>query len=224
MRTIAKLFGRSPFVPLQRHMEKVVECVDIGLKAFESLQKGDYANVLEIAKQVSVLEHDCDQIKHDIQSQLPRGIFMPIDRRNLLEMLQQQDQLADQIENVVTLLTLREIQLPQPLAADFKKLLDKNLEAFHGAVKIVNELDELLETGFGGAEAEQVREMVMAVAKSEHEADQLQITLLRGLFDETHRLSAAEMILWDKVFKEVSGLANVSERLANSIRRTLELK
>ena len=224
MRTIAKLFGRSPFVPLQRHMEKVVECVDIGLKAFESLQKGDYATVLEIAKQVSVLEHDCDQIKHDIQSQLPRGIFMPIDRRNLLEMLQQQDQLADQIENVVTLLTLREIQLPQPLAADFKKLLDKNLEAFHGAVKIVNELDELLETGFGGAEAEQVREMVMAVAKSEHEADQLQITLLRGLFDETHRLSAAEMILWDKVFKEVSGLANVSERLANSIRRTLELK
>jgi len=28
MRTIAKLFGRSPFVPLQMHMEKVAECID----------------------------------------------------------------------------------------------------------------------------------------------------------------------------------------------------
>lgn len=224
MRTIAKLFGQSPIVPLQAHMEVVAQCVQKVKQLFDALRRGDQAQIEILADETSKLEFEADQIKHDIQSHLPKRMFMAIDRARILDILAVQDNLADKAENVGVLLTLKAMNLPDWLADDFNAFLNKNIEAFEGVRAIINQLDELLETGFGGGEAERVLRMVEEVAHMEHEVDLIQRQMLKSLFANEGDLTTGDFFLWTKLFKQIGDLSNLSERLANRVRRTLELK
>lgn len=224
MRTIAKLFGQSPIVPLQAHMEKVSQCVEKVKQMFQALTQGEQATIEKLAEETSALEYEADQIKHDIQTHLPKRMFMAIDRSRILDILGVQDNLADKAENIGVLLTFKAMTMPDWLAEDFNTFLNKNVEAFEGAKAIINQLDELLETGFGGDEAERVLRMVEQVAHMEHEVDVIQRQMLKSLFANEEGLSTGEFFLWTKLFKQVGDLSNLSERLANRVRRTLDLK
>lgn len=224
MRTIAKLFGQSPIVPLQAHMEVVAQCVEKVKQMFIALQNGDQAAIETMAVETSKLEYEADQIKHDIQSHLPKRMFMAIDRSRILDILAVQDNIADKAENIGVLLTLKAMAMPDWLKGDFDAFLAKNIEAFEGGRAIINQLDELLESGFGGDEAERVLRMVEGVAKTEHEVDLVQRQMLKSLFANEAGMSAGEFFLWTKLFKQVGDLSNLAERLANRVRRTLELK
>ena len=224
MRTIAKLFGRSPFVPLQSHMTKVCACVDTIVEAFEALARGDYEQIDALAKVISELEHEADQVKYDIQNHLPKRMFLAVDRGKLLEILSTQDSIADKCENIAVLLTLKRIGMPPVLREMFKSYLTKNVEAFYAARDIIEQFDELVATRFGGVEAERVKQMVDTVAYKEHEVDLIQRDLLKVLFSLDDQMSVSEFHLWNHIVRQVSELSNVSERLANRVRTTLVLK
>lgn len=224
MRTIAKLFGRSPFVPLQSHMAKVCACVDKIVEIFDALVHDDYERVNTLAKVISELEHEADQVKYDIQNHLPKKMFLAVDRSKLLDILSTQDSIADKCENIAVLLTLKQVHMPQVLHEKFKSYLGKNVEAFYAAHNIINQFDELVETRFGGVEAERVKQMVDDVAYKEHEVDLMQRDLLKVLFSLDGQMSISEFHIWNHIMQQVSELSNVSERLANRVRTTLVLR
>lgn len=224
MRSIAKLFGKSPFVPLQVHMDKVADCVTKIPAIVDAYLQGDQDRVNTLAEETSNLEHAADEVKHDIQNHLPRGMFLAVDRGKLLEILSVQDSIADKAENLGALLTLKVCSSPPVFEEQFRVFLKKNIEAFDAARGINRELDELLTTSFGGAEAHRVVEMVQTVARLEHEADRLQHDLLKSLFANEDKLSHGEFYLWTRIFRQVSELSNLSERLANRIRTLLTVK
>lgn len=227
MLTILNLFGRSPFAPLKSHMDKVSQCVQKVGDLFEAIQSGDSAKVAEIAQRISELEHQADLTKNDIRNHLPKSMFLAIDRQQLLEILGIQDAIADRAEDIAVLVTLKKIVMPASLAHDFQAFLAKNMESFYGVRAIMNELHDLVESSFGGIEAEKVRAMVEEVAYREHEADVIQHTLLKGLIaleDTPHELKASSFYLWTRIFQAVGDISNLSEKLANRMRMTLDLK
>ncbi len=224
MRTIAGLFGKSPFTPLQRHMQSVRECIDKVPVLFEELEKNDYEGISRTAKEISNLEHVADLTKNDIRLNLPKGLFLPVDRGNLLEILSLQDSLADKAEDIGMLLTLKQVKLPEDLKILFKTFLAKNLEAFQKANEIINQLDELLEYSFGGREAIKVNELIDEVAFKEHEADKIQHELVKSLFNLNLSIPFQDFILLKQLIGEISSISNLSEKLAYRIRIMLELK
>lgn len=224
MLTILSLFGRSPFAPLQSHMERVSKCVLRLPALFEFLEKKDYVVLEKIAEEISTLEHDADLIKNDIRNHLPKSLFLQIDRENLLEILSVQDSLADEAEDAAVLLTLTPLELLPIFADEFKLFVDKNIQTFSKAKLIIKELNELVESSFGGIEAEKVRTMVDEVAFCEHEADLLQRQLLKKFFNAQNQLNFVTFSQWQQLFKSISSISNLSEILANRIRLTLELK
>ena len=78
MLTIAKLFGKSPFSPLQSHMDKVKGCVLLLEDLFSALKEKNYTKVKEIGENISKKEHEADLTKNDIRNHLPKSLFMPI--------------------------------------------------------------------------------------------------------------------------------------------------
>ncbi|MFQ5335887.1 MAG: TIGR00153 family protein [Flavobacteriales bacterium] len=224
MRTIAKLFGKSPFTPLQRHMQSVLECVDKVQVLFEQLAAGDCNGIAKTAKEISNLEHVADLTKNEIRNNLPKGLFLPVDRGNLLEILSLQDSIADKAEDIGMLLTLRQVVLPDELKKEFGTFLNKNLEAFHKAYNIIDQLDELLEYSFGGREAVKVNEMVDEVAFNEHEADKLQHRLVKSLFNLSESIPYQDFILLKQMMEEISAISNYSEKLAYRVRFMLDIK
>lgn len=107
---------------------------------------------------------------------------------------------------------------------DFYLLLDKNIEAFNKAHAIINELHELLESSFGGLEAEKVRIMVEDVAFKEHEVDLIQRRLLKKFFNTDEEMQISAFHQWQRIFEALAAISNLSENLAETVRITLVLK
>jgi uncharacterized protein Yka (UPF0111/DUF47 family) len=82
----------------------------------------------------------------------------------------------------------------------------------------------LLETGFGGAEAERVRSVVHDIAYTEHQADVAQRELLKVVFSDDANLSAADLNMWIELIKALSHLSNLSENLGDRVQVTLDLR
>ncbi|MFC1609908.1 DUF47 family protein, partial [Myxococcota bacterium] len=76
MRTIAGLFGKSPFRDFETHMGKILETVQALDKVFEALLADDYQATCDATKVVSQLEHEADLIKDTMRNQMPRTLFM----------------------------------------------------------------------------------------------------------------------------------------------------
>ena len=224
MRAILSLFYQSPFAPLRQHMDEVGYCMERVHEIIENYQKGNQEAVEEMAKTISKLEHNADLTKNDIRNHLPKSLFLPIDRGSLLEILSIQDCLADKAEDIGVLLTLKPYKKVEGFEEEFKALLDKNMEAFHKAKLIIEELHELLQSSFGGTEAEKVKAMVEKVAFYEHEADVIQRRVIKILYNSEDQIPYTVFSLLMQVVGEVGAIADLSEKLANRVRMTLDLK
>lgn len=224
MMNIARLFGKSPFAPLQTHMQKVSLCMKKLSAIFESLHKKDGEKIEKLVAELSELEHEADLTKNDIRNHLPKSLFLPIDRAHFLEILSIQDSIADEAEAISILFTLGALQEFDHFHDDLLALFKKNEEAFLSAKQIIEEIDRLLESSFGGIEAEKVKAMVEQTAFMEHEGDKMKRKFLKKLFAKGDTLSAPAFYLWTRLAEDIGAISHISERLANRIRMILELK
>lgn len=224
LKTILGIFGRSPFASLHSHMEIVDQCVKMLPKLFEALKNKDIPTLEMIAEKISEQEHHADLTKNNIRNHLPKSIYLPIERQHLLDILSLQDDIADKAQDIGVLATLKSLEILPSFQEDFDQFLAKNIESFESARQIINEMHELLETSFGGLEAEKVRGMVDHVGYQEHEVDLIQRRLLKNLYKDDRQMSYSSFYLWQKIFEEVGSISNLSEKLANRVRLTLELK
>ncbi len=221
---MARLFGRSPFVPLQLHLDKISDCVEAAVELLERIRSGDITNIGKEVRRISKLEHKADLVKNDIRNNLPRGLFMAIDRGQLLEILSLQDSIADQGEDIAVLMGIRPIKILKNLSEPLREYIDGNLLAFHKVKEVMRELDTLIESGFGGAEANRVDSMIEDVAIAEHECDIMQRKLMKKVLDCENDLSVGDFFVWQRLLHELAGISNYSEKLANRVRMLLTLK
>ncbi len=225
MLTISKLFGRSPLAPLLSHMELVSACVHKVSDLFDALKNEDEKKLNETALEISKLEHKADLTKNDIRNHLPKTLLLSlVDRTRILEILSIQDGIADAAEDIAKIITLRSVKMPPKLNAHFESFLKKNIEAFEVCHDVIRELHDLVESAFGGIEAEKVRQMVHDIAKKEHEADILQHELLKALLASENELSYSEFFVWQSTLTLVAKISDLSEKLANRMRMTLDIK
>lgn len=224
MLNIAKLFGKSPFAPLQTHMDRVASCVAQLPSLFKAISEKDEKSLEKAAEQISQLEHEADLTKNDIRNHLPKSLFLPVDRSALLEILALQDLLADQAQAIALHACLYPLPVLEEIRADFTSLCQKNIEAFWLAREVVKELDELLECSFGGIEAEKVKGMVEQISFLEYEAGQIEYTLKRLIYQAGKQLEHPAFHLWLTLIEDISNLAHLAEKLGNRIRMLLELQ
>ena len=223
MRAITKLLGKSPFAPLKGHMEKVGLCVDKLTEIIEGIGSLSLQEVEGYAKKLCSLEHEADITKNDIRNHL-KGLYLPIDRSQFLEILACQDRIADKAEDIALLLTLSDLEMLDRFSEALNILYYKNLEAVHDAGVIVGEINELLESSFGGIEAEKVKRMVEKISLKEYEADLAKQAFMKMFFDQAEALSTPAFYLWIRLIEEIGQLSHLAESLANRIRMILELK
>lgn len=221
---ILNLFGRSPFASLMAHMDKVSACVHLLPQLFDALESQEAPRLEELARKIEDIEHQADLARNDICNHLPKSLVMPIDRDQLLDILTIQDKIADKAEDIAVLVTLKSLELPLTFREDFKKFLNMNIETFNGARRIIQEIHELLESSFGGLEAEKVSSMVNQVSTKEHEVDTFQKRLLKKIFNAENEMTFTTFHLWQKIFENVAAISNLSEHLAFRVRMNLEIK
>ncbi|NLS12332.1 TIGR00153 family protein [Vibrio sp. SM6] len=213
MNTIMGLFAKSPIKPLQRHVVCVNECCAHLLKFFEVCAQGDWEKAGEIRAQISHLEREADVLKREIRLKLPRGLFMPVDRTDMLDLLTQQDKLANLAKDIAGRVYGRRLQIPASMQSAFLRYVQRCLDAADQAQKVINELDELLETGFKGREVTLVAEMIHELDKIEDDTDAMQIELRQQLMVIEADLNPVDVMFLYKILEWVGGIADQAQRV-----------
>jgi hypothetical protein len=109
------------------------------------------------------------------------------------------------------------MHLPKPLVEPFRALARRSVEACEQGAKIINELDELVETGFGDREVGRVEVMISELGRIESETDELLDTACRALFAMEAELGIASLY-WHQLLLWIADLADYAERVGNRLR------
>ena len=224
MINISSIFAKSPFKPLRDHMDKVVESVDPLNDFFEALFQEDYSKLEKIQQQVIQAEKEADSIKNEVRNNLPRNIFMPINRRDLLEMLDMQDSIADVAQDIVILLNIRKMKLPEELSQDVIQFVKKSQDVCYLARCLTQEFGDVIESGFGRHEIKKLLEMIDNVSIAETEADNLEDALVHRLYEVEEKMNSVDAVFWYKIFELIGDLADFSKKSGNRLRLMIASK
>lgn len=214
----ASLFGRSPFKPLQEHMRTVKKCAAQVTNLFEALCEGDQEKLEVIKDRIFALENEADTIKNELRAHLPKSLFMPVDRRDLLEVLDLQDNIADTAQDIAGLLVERKMEVMEGMREPLLNLVRRCIDACDQATRIIECLDELVETGFRGPDSKNVIEMVDQLNKIETDTDQMGRELTRSLFAQEDNMKPVSVVFWYDLIVMIGELADYAERVGNRVR------
>ncbi|NNF04712.1 MAG: DUF47 family protein, partial [Rhodothermales bacterium] len=170
---LGRLFGPNPFKALQDHMRVVVECAGALPGLFDALMQGDASRLQTEKNRIFEKENEADRIQSRVRDSLPKRYFLPVSRRDLLDLLGAQDDIADTAQDIAGLLFEREMTVPDVLRARLPEFVEACVDVVRYAASIIEELDELLEMGFGGSEAASVHDMIDRLNALEEETDEL---------------------------------------------------
>lgn len=218
---ILGLFAQSPLKPLQRHSDKVTECCRLLADFFEATYENDWEKAEQVRGQISELERRADSLKREIRLKLPRGLFMPIERTDLLEIVTQQDKLANYAKDIAGRMIGRQFGIPEEMQPEFRKFLARSLDAAVQAHLVIDEMDQLLETGFKGRELNLVNNLITQLDGIEDDTDQMQIKLRQMLRSLEDRYNPIDVMFLYKVLEWIGTLADQAQRVGSRIELML---
>ncbi len=215
---IASLLGSSPFKPMQAHMRVVTECVSHVPALFDALIDGNQQEVIRNKDLIFAKEQEADDLEHDIRSKLPKSLFMPVDRRDLLELLDMQDYIADTAQDIAGLMVERDMSVPEGMAEPLRALVRRCVDTCDLATSIIEQLDELLEMGFRGREASKVDDMLTQLSDIEDETDVMGMDLARALFAQEDDMNPVSVMFWYQMIQWIGDLADYAEKVGDRMR------
>jgi len=217
----SRIFGNSPVSPLQKHIEKVVLCVEQLIPYFDAVMKNDWGKAEKIQNNLAELENDADEIKNLLRMQLPSSLFMPMDRRDVLDVLQLQDKIANKAKDIAGLVLGRKMSLPESICNTYIEFLNRCVDATRQTQNAINELDELVAAGFRGNEVTRVKEMIEELHVIEGETDKIQIKLRAELYKIEKDLPPVDVMFIYKIIEWTGDLADNAQSTGNRLQLML---
>ena len=204
---------------MQDHMDTCYKAARELSTLFEAAVEGDWTAVEVSREKIVSLEQQADEYKKQVRGQMPKSLFMPVPREDLLNLLWTQDQIANTARDISGLVLGRRMMIPPMIRVDFLAYVERNVDAAKMARKSVRELDELYTTGFRGAEAVFVEALVENLDRIENETDEMQARVRTQLFKIEDELPPVHVMFLYRVIEAIGQIGDMSERIG----RRLEL-
>ena len=215
---IAEMFGKSPVKPIQKHMQTVLQAAEL-LPAFvAACQKDNWAKAKDIQKQIVQHEREADKIKHNLRTTLPKRLFMPVSRGDVLQLVTTQDRIANLSKDIAGLMLGRKIRFPDKLFPLLQTYIDEVLDVSRHALGAISQLDEVFEVGFSRREVKLIDTMIVEINKLEKRTDKQQIKLRSTLFKMEDQLPPVEVMFYYKLIELIGEVADYAERTGNRLQ------
>jgi uncharacterized protein len=190
----------SFFDYFEQQGQKTVE----GCRAFLALVE-DPADVMARARQIKVIEEQCDSITHRVVESLHRVFITPLDRNDIYRLITKMDDIMDHVEAAAERLALYEIRTMTKEAGDLARVLvtssERVLEAISGLRNLKN--------------PQVILEKCVEINRLENEADALLRGTLARLFKEEK--DAVTIIKWKEIYELLETATDRCEDVANII-------
>ncbi|MCX2981486.1 TIGR00153 family protein [Halieaceae bacterium IMCC14734] len=214
----ANLFVESPMRPLQDHMDRVYETTAALVPFLQAAQAGDWKLARVEQKKIVKLEHVADKQKRSVRTHLPKSLFMPVSRSDLLELVSVQDHIANAAKDVSGLMLGRKMRFPEEIAEDFIAYAKANIDTAKQAMKAVKRLDHVLELGFSKRELQSVEKEVAEIEHLEHLTDKLQIKLRAKLHTIEENLNAVDVMFLYRIIDSLAKISDHAEKVGSRLQ------
>jgi len=188
----------------------------------EAFCDGEQEKVRTLEEEISREEHRIDVRKREIRQNLPKGVFLPVDRSDLLAFLKPQDSIADFAQDVVHILTLRPgYSIPEGVRDGLSELVDAVIRTVDAYVETVDKLSRVARFSFREKDISQVIEAIERVEELEHEADVIGMRLGREIFASEGELGPVGVYHLSELAKTIGEVADNAARAADRLRTML---
>lgn len=215
--TLADLFGKSPIRPIQEHMVVAVSAADQLNDFISAVIAEDWQAAEVVYNNIRDIENDADELKKDLRLHLPKSLFLPVPRSDLLELLTRQDKIANSAKDIAGMMLGRKMVLPHSMHEDFSAFIGLTVAASQQALKAIGELSELLESGFRGRELDLVERIVDELDSLEGKADEREIIIRAHLFSIEASLSPVDVMFMYRAIESIGQLADRAERVGSHL-------
>jgi predicted phosphate transport protein (TIGR00153 family) len=215
---ILSLFGHSPIKPLQNHMHTVVQCVELLTPFFQAVIKEDWEAVEANYNSIAEFEGQADDQKQDIRLHLPKSLFMPINRSDLIQLLSKQDKICNTAKDIAGIMLGRKQIIPKKIATDMTAYIKSAVAVAMEAKVVIDELDELIGSGFGGREIDRINRCITKLEKAEDKNDKRQITLRAKLHEIETELPPLDAMFMYKTIEAIGNLADRAQSAGEQIQ------
>lgn len=215
---LGNLFGRSPIGPIQEHMSIAEEAAQFLPQLLEASIDDDWDRAEAIFDKICEAELEADNLKRSVRRHLPKSLFLPVPRGDLLELVSLQDHVANIAKDIAVLMIGRSMRFPEKMHKNIREFTGTCVATVNQALIAIQELDELLEVGFSGREVKRVEKMLKELDKLEGKTDKQAVTIRRQLFKLEADLPPVDVMFYYRVLALLSSLADAAEKVGDRLQ------
>jgi predicted phosphate transport protein (TIGR00153 family) len=215
------MFARSPFMPMQEHIAKAQECAAELIPFFQAVIDEDWDKASDIQQRITALENEADDLKREIRQNLPGNLFLPVPRTDLLDLVRMQDKIANKSKDIAGLILGRQMTFPSVIQQGMIDFLRTALQTTDQAKTAMNELDELVTSGFRGHEIDIVERLLTELDRLEYETDEHERNLRAALFAVERDLYPVDVMFLYQIINWVGDLANRAQQVGSRLQLLL---
>ncbi len=182
------------------------------------LRSGDQPSLERLARETSILEGEADALKNLVRDEMPHGVRLPFDRRDILRTVSEIDAIADCAEDVGVLLTIRPLEVPETMDPVLERFAQQVMDTVSATSELVKLLPGLVDSGFSRSGSERAKEQIDLISAREHEADKLQDQCAKALFAAEDQMQPVAVFMWTKVLNKIGDVANHAENVGDQFR------
>ncbi len=149
------------------------------------------------------LEHEGDEITHEIYLQVHKTFVTPFDREDIAALAQRMDDVMDYIEGASTAIRTYGISQPTAAARGMADLIRLQCVQLEKAVSVLRHKGRL----------KSILEQLKEINRLENEADSLYLNSMADLF--RGEMNAVEIIKWRDVYDQLEEATDSAEQVAH---------
>ena len=172
------------------HLNRVDESLQYFIQSINAyVQAGDIEKADQLAFETHKAEGQADDVRRRVETQLLAGALMPASRRDILQLVDQVDRLANAAENALDHLLLQRIVIPEEVREAIIEITAKTEVIFSHVKDAISNLFKKMEAAL---------EHTSQVEHIEGEIDHIERKALKALFgldlDLAHKLQVNNFI------------------------------
>jgi len=189
------------------HLDRVDESLQYFIQSLNAyVQAGDVEEADRLALETHKSEGQADDVRRRVETQLLTGALMPTSRRDILQLVDQVDRLANAAENALDHLLIQRIEIPDVMRPAIIEITAKTELIFSHVKSAISNLFEKMEAAL---------EHTAKIEHIEGEIDHIERKTLKQLFgldlDLAHKLQV------NKFIRSVVELSDRAEDLSDHI-------
>lgn len=217
----ASLFSKSPIQPIHDHMDVCVETAVLLPVFFSRVLAQDWSAAEATYNDIADAEERADDLKKQIRLGLPRSLFLPFSRDDLLDLLTAQDHVANTVKDVAGLVLGRQMKFPTSLHGELTSFVDASVTAVQFLSDGTDELSTLIQAGFSGQKIAALKVIIENLGEAESTTDVIERSLRQQLFALEDELPSVDVIFMYETIEIIGAVADSAQHAGNRLIQLL---